>query len=715
MNIIKRLEEDLNLDGKRIEAAIKLIDEGNTIPFIARYRKEVTGNMNDDELRRLFERLTYLRSLEERMNTVISSIEEQGKMTDVLKNQIDKVKTLSELEDIYRPYKPKKKTRGSIAKEKGLEPLAKFILEENTSINLYEKAKEFICPDKGVNSIDDAINYAKDIIAEIISDDPEIRKLIKAEINEKGRISSKEVKTDEKNTYEMYKDYSESVKSIPPHRILALNRGENEKCLKITIDYNEDKIIGCILNKYSHKKSFFEIYESIVNDSFKRLIKPSVENEIRNELFDRASEKSFEVFKKNLKSLLMYPPLKGKDILGFDPGFRTGCKYALIDKLGNPNMKVIGVSYITANSKEQIERSKAELVTLFKKHHIDYIALGNGTASRESEEVLSSIIKENNLNIKIYIVNESGASVYSASKLGEEEFKELPVEKRSAISLARRLMDPLSELVKIDPKSIGVGQYQHDLDQKKLGEVLSGVVEDCVNSVGVNLNTASVSLLKYVSGINKSIANSIYDYRLAHGEFKNRKELLNVPKLGEKAFTQCAGFLRIIDGNEPLDNTSVHPESYPIAKEIIKETKIDLLTDDEETLKFKLSLFNKDKFLNAHQVGMLTLNDIIGELLKPGRDIRDDVKIVELDNSVKKIEDLKVGMILTGTVRNIADFGAFIDINVHQDGLVHISEISSKYIKHPSEILSINDIVKVKVISVDVPKKRIGLSIKQAK
>ena len=715
MNIIKRLEEDLNLDGKRIEAAIKLIDEGNTIPFIARYRKEVTGNMNDDELRRLFERLTYLRSLEERMNTVISSIEEQGKMTDELKNQIDKVKTLSELEDIYRPYKPKKKTRGSIAKEKGLEPLAKFILEENTSINLYEKAKEFICLDKGVNSIDDAINYAKDIIAEIISDDPEIRKLIKEEINEKGRISSKEVKTDEKNTYEMYKDYSESVKSIPPHRILALNRGENEKCLKITIDYNEDKIIGCILNKYSHKKSFFEIYESIVNDSFKRLIKPSVENEIRNELFDRASEKSFEVFKKNLKSLLMYPPLKGKDILGFDPGFRTGCKYALIDKLGNPNMKVIGVSYITANSKEQIERSKAELVTLFKKHHIDYIALGNGTAGRESEEVLSSIIKENNLNIKIYIVNESGASVYSASKLGEEEFKELPVEKRSAISLARRLMDPLSELVKIDPKSIGVGQYQHDLDQKKLGEVLSGVVEDCVNSVGVNLNTASVSLLKYVSGINKSIANSIYDYRLAHGEFKNRKELLNVPKLGEKAFTQCAGFLRIIDGNEPLDNTSVHPESYPIAKEIIKETKIDLLTDDEETLKFKLSLFNKDKFLNAHKVGMLTLNDIIGELLKPGRDIRDDVKIVELDNSVKKIEDLKVGMILTGTVRNIADFGAFIDINVHQDGLVHISEISSKYIKHPSEILSINDIVKVKVISVNITKKRIGISIKQAK
>ena len=715
MDIIKRLHEELGIEQKRIEAAVQLIDEGNTIPFIARYRKEVTGNLNDDELRRLFDRLTYLRGLEERMNTVISSIEEQGKMTDELRVQIENVKTLSELEDLYRPYKPKKKTRGSIAKEKGLEPLAQFILNEDTSINLFEKAKEFINEEKGVKSVDDAIAFAKDIIAEIISDDPEIRKLIKDEINEKGQISSKEVKADEKNTYEMYKDYSESVKSIPAHRILALNRGENEKCLKVSVVYNEDKIIGCILNKYSHKKSFFEIYESIVNDAFKRLIKPSIENEIRNELFERASEKSFEVFKKNLKSLLMYPPLKGKDILGFDPGFRTGCKYALIDKLGNPNMKVIGVSYITANSKEQIENSKAELLNLFKKYHIDYIALGNGTASRESEEVLSSIIKENNLPIKIYIVNESGASVYSASKLGEEEFKELPVEKRSAISLARRLMDPLSELVKIDPKAIGVGQYQHDLDQKRLGEVLSGVVEDCVNTVGVNLNTASVSLLKYVSGINKAIANSIYDYRLAHGEFKNRQELLNVPKLGEKAFTQCAGFLRIIDGNEPLDKTSVHPESYEIAKEIIKETKIDLVEDDEETLKLKIALFNKDKFVRTHKVGLLTLEDILKELVKPGRDVRDEVKIVELDNSVKKIEDLKVGMILTGTVRNIADFGAFIDINVHQDGLVHISEISSKYIKHPSEILSINDIVKVKVISVDVAKKRIGLSIKQAK
>lgn len=494
-----------------------------------------------------------------------------------------------------------------------------------------------------------------------------------------------------------------------------MNRGENEKCLKIALVYDEDKIKNQIHREYNIKKEYFDLYEEIIADAFKRLIKPSVDNEIRNDLFEKASESSFELFKKNLKSLLMYPPLKNKNIFGFDPGFRTGCKYALIDALGNPNFKVIGVSHITANSKAEVERGKAELLNIFKKYPIDYIALGNGTASRESEEILSSIIKENNLPIKIYIVNESGASVYSASKLGEEEFPELTVEKRSAISLARRLMDPLSELVKIDPKAIGVGQYQHDLDQKRLGEVLSGVVEDSVNTVGVNLNTASVSLLKYVSGINKGIAQSIYDYRAKNGSFKNREELKKVPKLGAKAFEQCAGFLRIIDGTEPLDNTSVHPESYEIAKLIIKETDIDLKHDDEDTLKLKLSLFDKLKFSKKVNIGLLTLEDIVKELLKPGRDVRDDVKIVDLDNNVKKIEDLKVGMILNGTVRNIADFGAFIDINVHQDGLVHISEISNKFIKHPSEVLNINDVVKVKVISVDVPKKRIGLSIKQVK
>lgn len=715
MDITLRLVEELGLEQRKIEAAIKLIDEGNTIPFIARYRKEATGNLDDAELRKLFDRLTYLRNLNERIETVLKSIEEQGKLTDELKNQIENVKTLAELEDLYRPYKPKKKTRGSIAKEKGLEPLAEIILKENTSLNLYEEAKKYINEEKKVLTVDDAINGAKDIVCEVVSDDPLIRKFIKELIEKKGSISSKEIKKDEKDTYKIYADYTESVSSIKPHRYLAINRGENEKCLKVSVVYDEDEVITYIRKRYNKKKEFFDIYTEIIADSLKRLIKPSVENEIRNDLFDKASEQSFEVFKKNLKSLLMYPPLKNKDILGFDPGFRTGCKYALIDKLGNPNKKVIGVSHITSNSKEEVEEAKKRLLPILKNNHIDYIALGNGTASRESEAILSSLIKENNLPIKIYIVNESGASVYSASKLGEEEFPDLPVEKRSAISLARRLMDPLSELVKIDPKAIGVGQYQHDLDQKRLGEVLEGVVEDCVNNVGVNLNTASVSLLKYVSGINKTIAQNIYDYREKNGEFKNREELKKVPKLGEKAFEQCAGFLRIVDGEEPLDNTGVHPESYKYAKEIIKETKIDLKNDDEDTLKLKLSLFNEDKFPYKKELGLLTLKDIIKELEKPGRDIRDDVKIVELDNNVKSIEDLKVGMILTGTVRNIADFGAFVDINVHQDGLVHISEIANKFIRHPSEVLAINDIVKVKVISVDPLTKRIGLSIKQAK
>ena len=715
MDITLRLVEELGLEQRKIEAAIKLIDEGNTIPFIARYRKEATGNLDDAELRKLFDRLTYLRNLNERIETVLKSIEEQGKLTDELKNQIENVKTLAELEDLYRPYKPKKKTRGSIAKEKGLEPLAEIILKEDTSLNLYEEAKKYINEEKKVLTVDDAINGAKDIVCEVISDDPLIRKFIKELIEKKGSISSKEIKKDEKDTYKIYADYTESVSSIKPHRYLAINRGENEKCLKVSVVYDEDEVITYIRKRYNKKKEFFDIYTEIIADSLKRLIKPSVENEIRNDLFDKASEQSFEVFKKNLKSLLMYPPLKNKDILGFDPGFRTGCKYALIDKLGNPNKKVIGVSHITSNSKEEVEEAKKRLLPILKNNHIDYIALGNGTASRESEAILSSLIKENNLPIKIYIVNESGASVYSASKLGEEEFPDLPVEKRSAISLARRLMDPLSELVKIDPKAIGVGQYQHDLDQKRLGEVLEGVVEDCVNNVGVNLNTASVSLLKYVSGINKTIAQNIYVYREKNGEFKNREELKKVPKLGEKAFEQCAGFLRIVDGEEPLDNTGVHPESYKYAKEIIKETKIDLKNDDEDTLKLKLSLFNEDKFPYKKELGLLTLKDIIKELEKPGRDIRDDVKIVELDNNVKSIEDLKVGMILTGTVRNIADFGAFVDINVHQDGLVHISEIANKFIRHPSEVLAINDIVKVKVISVDPLTKRIGLSIKQAK
>lgn len=715
MDILNRLHEELGIETKRIDAAIKLIDEGNTIPFIARYRKEVTGNLTDVELRKLEERLNYLRGLDDRINTVLKSIEEQGKLTDELKEQIINVKTLSELEDLYRPYKPKKKTRGSIAKEKGLEPLAEFILNEDTSKDLYEYAATFINPEKKVETVDDAMKGAKDIVAEVISDDPNVRTFIKSYLDKSASLHSVEATPDEKNTYEMYKDYKEAIKSIPPHRILAMNRGEKEKCLKVSLDYDFDFVKEEVRRKYNIKPFYQALYAEVVTDSLKRLIMPSVENEIRGLLFDKASEKSLEVFKKNLVSLLMYPPLKGKDILGFDPGFRTGCKYALIDKLGNPNMKVIGVSYITSQKKEEVERAKISLLKVLKENHIDYIALGNGTASRESEEILRELITQNNLPIKIYIVNESGASVYSASPLGKEEFPDLPVEKRSAISLARRLMDPLSELVKIDPKAIGVGQYQHDLDQKKLEENLSNVIEDCVNTVGVNLNTASVSLLKYVSGVNKGIAKSIYDYRLKNGEFKTREDLKKVPKLGEKAFEQCAGFLRIVDGQEPLDNTSVHPESYDVAREILKACKANLKEDDEITLDIKLSKIDINDFKNKTNVGLITLSDIIKELKKPGRDIRDDVKIVELDNNVKSIEDLKVGMILNGTVRNIADFGVFVDINVHQDGLVHISEISNKFIKHPSEALAINDLVKVKVISVDVNKKRIGLSIKQVK
>lgn len=542
MDITLRLVEELGLEQRKIEAAIKLIDEGNTIPFIARYRKEATGNLDDAELRKLFDRLTYLRNLNERIETVLKSIEDQGKLTDELKNQIENVKTLAELEDLYRPYKPKKKTKGSIAKEKGLEPLAEIILKENTSLNLYEEAKKYINEEKKVLTVDDAINGAKDIVCEVISDDPLIRKFIKELIEKKGSISSKEIKKDEKDTYKIYADYTESVSSIKPHRYLAINRGENEKCLKVSVVYDEDEVITYIRKRYNKKKEFFDIYTEIIADSLKRLIKPSVENEIRNDLFDKASEQSFEVFKKNLKSLLMYPPLKNKDILGFDPGFRTGCKYALIDKLGNPNKKVIGVSHITSNSKEEVEEAKKRLLPILKNNHIDYIALGNGTASRESEAILSALIKENNLPIKIYIVNESGASVYSASKLGEEEFPDLPVEKRSAISLARRLMDPLSELVKIDPKAIGVGQYQHDLDQKRLGEVLEGVVEDCVNNVGVNLNTASVSLLKYVSGINKTIAQNIYDYREKMGNSKTEKNLRKFQSLEKKLLNNVLDF-----------------------------------------------------------------------------------------------------------------------------------------------------------------------------
>ena len=710
MEISKRISEELNLKLTSVESAIKLLDEGNTVPFIARYRKEATGNLTDVDLRNLEERLIYLRNLEARIETVLKSIEEQGKLTDELKEKILNAKTLSEVEDLYRPYKPKKKTRGSIAREKGLAPLAKTIYEQQKVDDFDAYVSSFINEEKKVLTKEEALQGALDIISEDISDVAEYRQYIKLFIFNNGLIVTKEAQKDEKDTYAMYADYKEAIKTIPAHRILAINRGEKEKCLKVKLDYHENVINDYIAKDIIKKNLYLDLLHSTIDDSLKRLIFPSVENEIRSDLFSKAEDKSIAVFKKNLYQLLMYPPVKNKTILGFDPGFRTGCKYALVDGNGVPSL--IGHSYITANSSAQVERSISELTSILKKYKIDYIALGNGTASRESEVVLNKILKDNNINSKIFIVNESGASVYSASKLGEQEFPKLAVEERSAISLARRVQDPLAELVKIDPKAIGVGQYQHDMDEKKLDFSLTNVVEDAVNNVGINVNTASISLLNYVSGISKALAKNIFEYR-SKNAFKNREDLKNVKGMGEKAFEQCAGFLRIIDGNNPLDNTSVHPESYNVANKILKSCDIDLENNSDEERNFKLDKLNKNDIIKETGIGLETLEDIISELRKPGRDIRDDVKIVELNNDVKDIKDLKPGMILNGTVRNIMDFGIFVDINVHQDGLVHISELANKYVKDPADLFNVNDIVKVKVIGVDVAKKRISLSIKQ--
>lgn len=710
MNISEIISEELSLKLNSVDAAIKLIDEGNTIPFIARYRKEATNYLTDNDLRKLEERLIYLRKLDERIKTVLNSINEQGKLTPELEEAINNCRTLSEVEDLYRPYKPKKRTRASIAKEKGLEPLAKAILEGQEDI--LEFAKSFINEEKKVNSVEEAISGAKDIIAENLSDVADYRIYIKKVIYKNGKIISKEIKKDEKDTYKDYSDYQESIKTIKNHRILALNRGEKEKCLKVNLDYDFETIFNFIVKK---EKFLLNVNKDILfdtlDDSLKRLILPSVENEIRNELFEKAEDSAIEIFKKNLYQLLMYPPIKNINVLGFDPGFRTGCKYALVDIYGNP--KKIGQVFITSNSNNEVEKGIKEVTELLKNNRVDYIALGNGTASRESETILRKIILDNKFNTKLFIVNESGASVYSASKLGEEEFPTLSVEKRSAISLARRLQDPLAELVKIDPKAIGVGQYQHDMDEGKLDFALNNVVEDCVNLVGVNVNTASISLLKYVSGINKSLAQNIYEHRVKNGPFKNREQLKEVKKMGDKAFEQCAGFLRIIDGNNKFDNTGIHPESYEIAKKILEFCNVSLENNDFSEINLALDNFNKNKFLAENKVGEATLDDIINELRKPGRDVREDVEIVELNNDVKDIKDLKVGMVLNGTVRNIMDFGIFVDINVHQDGLVHISELANKFVRHPSELYSINDIVKVKVIGVDIDKKRISLSIKQ--
>ncbi|MFA5442497.1 MAG: Tex family protein [Bacilli bacterium] len=713
MNISKRIAETLNLRITQVDSAIGLIDEGCTIPFIARYRKEVTNNLSDSELRDLYDKLIYFRNLEERIKTVISSVKEQDKLTPELRETIENVETLSELEDIYRPYKPKRKTRATIAKEKGLEPLANFLKKGNKDVSYDSFLASFINTEKGVNSVEEAIAGARDIIAEEISDEPIYRKFIKGFIYQEGLIISKEVVKDEKDTYGKYANYSEKISSIPPHRILAINRGESVKCLKVSLLYKIEDIEERIQNDYLKDNDFEDELTLCIKDALKRLIIPSVENEIRKDLFEKAEDASLIVFKKNLQALLLYPPLKDKTVLGFDPGFRTGCKYAVVNKNGIPSE--VGICYLTAASNAEIERARKQISDILKHNQIDYIALGNGTASRESEVELSKIINDNNFATKIFIVNESGASVYSASKLGEEEFPNLSVEKRSAISLARRIQDPLSELVKIDPKAIGVGQYQHDMNQTKLGTALNGVVEDCVNTIGVNLNNCSISLLNYVSGINKTVATNIYEYIKANGQIKARKELMKVKKIGEKAFEQCAGFLRIYGGKEPLDSTSIHPESYEVAKHILSLADINLLEDSTRKKEESLSLINKQDVLNKFRIGGVTFDDIIEEIKRPGRDIRDEIEIVELNNNVRDMKDLKEGMILNGTVRNIMDFGMFVDINVHQDGLVHISEISNTFVKDISSLYSVNDIVKVKVISLDMAKKRIGLSIKQTK
>ena len=711
MEINQILAQEFNLKNEQINNVTTLLDEGNTIPFIARYRKEVTGSLDDEILRKLFDRRNYLLSLQERMNTVINTIDELGKLTPELKKQIENCATLTELEDVYRPYKPKKKTRAVIAKEKGLENLANYILKQEYTQDLEEFAKEFINEEKGVLSVEDAFNGAKDIIAEIVSDEAKYRSEIRKKDYRNGLITSKELKKEEKGVYDMYASYQESLSKVASHRILAMNRGEKQKYLKVKLETPDEENLSYLYKQIIKKNSPFEsILKEAIDDSYSRLIAPSIENEIRNDLTEKAEETSMNVFKENLHQVLLASPMKNKVVLGFDPGYAHGCKIAIVDQTG----KVLDTTVIyPTEPRKEIEKSKFILEKLIRKYHVDLIALGNGTASRESERFLKDLLSINDLKCQYAIVSESGASIYSASPLAKKEFPDFDVNLRSAVSIARRLQDPLAELVKITPESIGVGQYQHDMNQKRLKEVLSGVVEDCVNTVGVDLNLASPSLLEYVSGITPTLANNIVSYREENGRFNSRKDLLKVNKLGPKAFEQCAGFLRIQDGY-PLDNTSVHPESYQTTIELLKLLDIDINKLNTDECKKKLdSISNVSMYAQKLNIGEPTLLDIIEELKKPGRDIREKVEESVLNSDVIDISDLKEGMILKGTVRNIMDFGCFVDIGVHVDGLVHISELSNKFIKHPLDVVKINQIVTVKVISVDQVKKRIGLSIKQ--
>ncbi len=710
MNINKIIADELSIKLSQVDAAVKLIDEGNTIPFISRYRKEATGALNDEQLRNLYDRLTYLRNLEEKKATILSSIEEQGLLTDELKAQINDAMTMVVLEDLYRPYRPKRRTKASIAKEKGLEGLANIILLQMTKKPLNEEAKAYLNPEKEVNTIEDAINGAKDIIAENISDDADYRMWIRKYTFNNGSIVSKAKDEKAESVYEMYYDYSEAVKKVPGHRVLAINRGEAEKVLTVKISVDEEQIIKYLESKVivnNNENTVSQLKEAIT-DAFSRLIFPSIEREIRNELTEKAEDSAINVFGKNLEQLLLQPPVSGHVVLGWDPAFRTGCKLAVVDATG----KVLDTTVIYPTAPQnKVEESKKTVKALINKYGISLISLGNGTASRESEVIIADIIKEADSHVEYAIVNEAGASVYSASKLATEEFPNFDVGQRSAASIARRIQDPLAELVKIDPKSIGVGQYQHDMNQKKLSDALTGVVEDCVNKVGVDLNTASAALLEYISGINKTLAKNIVEYRETNGRFKNRKQLLKVPKLGPKAYEQCAGFLRILNGENPLDATSVHPESYEITNKLLDKLGFSV-SDIKTGLKLSDMIKDKKKLSSELSVGELTLSDILKELEKPGRDPREDSPKPALRSDVLSLEDLREGMILKGTIRNVIDFGAFVDIGVHQDGLVHISQICEQYIKHPLEKVSVGDIVEVKVLSIDMAKKRIALTMR---
>ena len=723
--IVKTIAQELGVKDGQVEATIKLIDEGNTIPFIARYRKEVTGGLSDELLRDLGERLNYLRNLEKRKEEVVKSIDEQGKLTDEIIQAIAIAQTLAEVEDIYRPYKQKKKTRATVAKAKGLEPLAVIIMEQKETTPIEEIAKEYVNidslseedkknKDKVVATPEDAIQGALDIIAEDISDSADYRKYIKKVCYREGTIVTKASDEEEKSNYEMYYDYKEQIRRIPSHRILAINRGEKEEFLKVKLEKPEEKIYWYIEKQIiKGETQFTEMLKTTIEDSFKRLIEPSIDREIRSDLTEKAEEQAIKVFGKNAKQLLLGAPIKGKTVMGFDPAYRTGCKIAVIDETG----KVLDTDTVyPTEPQNDVEGAKKKLLNLIKKDEIDMIAIGNGTASRESEMFVSDMIKEAGRPVHYVIVSEAGASVYSASKLATEEYPDINVSIRGAISIARRLQDPLAELVKIDPKAIGVGQYQHDVNQKKLAESLTGVVEDSVNKVGVDVNTATPSLLSYVSGINSGIAKNIVKYRDENGKLKNRKQLLKVPKLGKVAFEQCAGFLRIIDGDNPLELTAVHPESYEATEKLLQNlgfVKEDLRDKEKlNELKSKLKLVDKTKMAKELEIGEMTLADIIEELSKPGRDPREDMPKPVLRQDVLKLEDLKEDMILTGTVRNVIDFGAFVDIGVKYDGLVHISELSDKYVRNPSEVVSVGDVVKVKVIKVDMDRKKVALSMR---